>query len=340
MPPERPPPVLWQAWRAGVFRPTLRRRTTGGRLAYPYELVDAALLGQSGVDVAARVDADAVVMAAVEADENISVRIADADLRGLAVVFLLGNVVIAVLAPRDVVRPAHAGPLAQVVAVRREYLDALVRPVGHVQLALRVEGDAVRQVGLAPPMAPRAPRLDEPSVARKAVHAGVAVAVGHVNVAVGVGDHFCRVIERPRRALRQPVGDMAGIGMDAALTELQEGLAVQGERFRDRVGAIGGVDNIVDDFQTMRIGDRAAAPGAQVLPLPVEYHHRGILALEYVNPILRIGRHPADQPEGLPGGQFEEIGYQLIGIGARANLCHCCPPPCLTLDLSWISGAS
>src|SRR5437588_9025777 len=101
---------------------------TGNRrpLAHPHEFVDAALLGQSGVDVAARVDADAVVMAAVEADENISLSIADANLGGLAAVFLLGDVEIAVLAARDVVWPAHAGPLAEEVAVRREYLDALV----------------------------------------------------------------------------------------------------------------------------------------------------------------------------------------------------------------------
>src|SRR5712671_1757993 len=159
----------------------LRRRS-----ACSHELVHAAFLGQSGVDVAARVDADAVVMAAVEADENRSVRIADADLRGLAAVFLLGNIEIAVLAARDVVRPAHAGPHAEEVAVRREYLDALVRSIGHVELAVRVERDAVRQVELALAMARRAPRLDEPAVARKAVHAGVAVAVGHVNIAVGM----------------------------------------------------------------------------------------------------------------------------------------------------------
>src|SRR5258708_6880480 len=119
---------------------------------------------------------------AVEAHQNRSVRIADADLRRLAVVFLLGNVVIAVLAPRDVVRPAHAGPHAEVVAVRREYLDALVRPVGDVELALRVEGDAVRQVELALAMARRAPRLDQPSNPVQALHAAVALAVayGHV----------------------------------------------------------------------------------------------------------------------------------------------------------------
>ncbi len=74
--------------------------------------------------------------------------------------------------------------------------------------------------------------------------------------------------------------------MHTAPAELQEGFAVQRERLRGRVGAIGGVDHVVDDFQTMRVRDLTAAPGAEVLPLAVEYHHRGILALEYVNAIL------------------------------------------------------
>src|SRR5580700_10956096 len=303
------------------------RRTTRRRLTFSHELVDAAFLGQSGVDVAARVDADAVVMATVEAGEHRSSSIADADLRGLAAVFLLGDVEIAILAAGDVVRPAHAGPHAEEVAIRREYLDALVGPVGDVELAVRVERDAVRQVELALAMARRAPRLDQPSVAGEAVHAGVAVAVGHVNVAVGVADHLGRVIERPRCAFRQPVGNVAGVGMDAALAERQQRLAVQGERLRHRVAAIGGVDDVVDDFQPVRVGDLAAAPRAQVLAFAVEHHHRRILALEYVDAVLRVGRHPADHPELFSRRQFGKIVDHLVGIFARANLCHGCLPP-------------
>jgi hypothetical protein len=56
---------------------------------------------------------------------------------------------IAVLAAGDVVRPARVGPHAEEVALRREDVDALVRPVGHVELAVRVDRDAVRQVELA-----------------------------------------------------------------------------------------------------------------------------------------------------------------------------------------------
>jgi hypothetical protein len=47
---------------------------------------------------------------------------------GLAVVFLLGDVEIAILAAAEVVGAAHAGPLGEILAVRGEDLDALVRP--------------------------------------------------------------------------------------------------------------------------------------------------------------------------------------------------------------------
>ena len=110
--------------------------------------------------------------------------------------------------------------------------------------------------------------------------------------------------------------------MPAARAELQQGFAVERERLRDRVGAVGRVNRVADDFQTVRIGDLAAAPGAQVLALPVEHHDRGILALEDVNAVLRIGRHPADQPKGLSGRQFEEIGDQLVSVFTSAKLCH------------------
>ena len=104
-----------------------------------------------------RVDADAVDVAALHAGEHLALSFADADIGGIAGIFLLGDVEIAVLAARDVVGAAHAGPLAEIVAVGREDLDALVRPVGDVELAVVVERDAVRQVELARAMARLAP---------------------------------------------------------------------------------------------------------------------------------------------------------------------------------------
>ena len=106
---------------------------------------------------------------------------------------------------------AHAGPPAEVPALGREDLDALVRAVADVELAVVIEGDGVRQVELAGAMTGFAPRFDEPAVACEAVHAGVPVTVGHIDVAIRVGDHLGRKVERSRRALRQPIGDVAGI---------------------------------------------------------------------------------------------------------------------------------
>jgi hypothetical protein len=122
-----------------------------------------------------------------------------------------------------------------------------------------------------------------------------------------MGDHLGRVVERSRRALRQPVGDVAGVRMLAALAELHERLAVQRERLGDRVGAVGGVNGIADNFQTVRVGDLAAAPGAEILAVAVKDHDRRVLALEDIDAVLRIGRHPTDETKGFPGGQFAEI---------------------------------
>jgi hypothetical protein len=60
---------------------------------------------------------------------------------------------------------AVAPEAVEEVAVGCEDLDALVRPVSDVELALIVERDAVRQVELALSMARLTPRFDEPPVA-------------------------------------------------------------------------------------------------------------------------------------------------------------------------------
>src|SRR5258706_8553749 len=166
-------------------------------------------------------------MAALHAGELVSLCVADADMARPAILFLLGDVEIAALAAGDVVGTAHAAPLTKELTLRREDLDALVGTVGNVELAGIVIGDAVRQVELALAFTRRAPRGDKPAVAREAVHASVAVAVGHIDIAVGVGHHLGRVIERPGGALRQPVGpDLAGVGMLAPLARPHNRLAV------------------------------------------------------------------------------------------------------------------
>src|SRR5579863_1533790 len=97
--------------------------------ACSHEFVHASVHGQSGVNVAARVHADPVDMAALHSCEHPALSIPDADVSGIAAIFLFGDGECAVLAAGDVVWPAHAGPLAEETALRCEYLNALVRPV-------------------------------------------------------------------------------------------------------------------------------------------------------------------------------------------------------------------
>src|SRR5439155_20179580 len=113
------------------------------------EFVDAAVLRQAGIDVALRIDADAMHVAAFHAGEQLSLRVAHRDMRGAAILLLLGDVEIAVLAAADVVGAAHPGPFAETLAIGGEDLDALVGAVGDVEEALVVEGDRVRQMELA-----------------------------------------------------------------------------------------------------------------------------------------------------------------------------------------------
>ena len=53
------------------------------------------------------------------------------------------------------------------------------------------------------------------------------------------------------------------------------GFAVRGEGLRDRVGAIDDGDDGIDDFQPVRVGDPAAAPGGEVVAGAIEDHHPG-----------------------------------------------------------------
>jgi len=86
------------------------------------------------------------------------------------------------------------------------------------------------------------------------------------------------------------------------------------------------VDGVADDFQTVRVGDLAAAPGSQILAIAVKDHDRRVLALKDVDPVLLVGRDPTDQPEGLPWRQFAEIADQLVTVFAYTSLCHAAFP--------------
>src|SRR5215472_780595 len=85
--------------------------------------------------------------------------VADADLGGLAVVFLLGDVEVAVLAAADVVGAADAGPLGEILAVRGEDLDALVRPRPTIWPAFRRQSCRPSLRRLPPAISSRTPAI-------------------------------------------------------------------------------------------------------------------------------------------------------------------------------------
>jgi len=119
-----------------------------------------AFLGQSGVDVAARVDADAVVMAAVEADEKRYVargrRLAQACRR-----FPARQCNNCPSLPRVMSFGPPCRSTCRGSAVRRKYLDALVRTVGDVELHSGSKAIAVAAGGTALAIGPACPTIDE-----------------------------------------------------------------------------------------------------------------------------------------------------------------------------------
>src|SRR5262245_46365676 len=140
--------------------------------------------GQPQVDVTVGIHPQSVGMAALPAGEYPSVAIANADKRRRPVGLLFADVKHAILVPGDIVWSAHASPHADELSVSRENLHASVGAVAHVDLPIRCDQDAVRQVELAGcGLAWLAPGVDELAVARKAVHPGVAVAIGNVQIA-------------------------------------------------------------------------------------------------------------------------------------------------------------
>src|SRR5262252_7044831 len=81
-------------------------------------------------------------------------------------------------------RTVQVVPLRLVLAVAVEHLHAMVLAIGHIHPAVGIAGDVVRDVELARIGAGTAPGEEQPSIRRVFVHARIAIAVGHINVAL------------------------------------------------------------------------------------------------------------------------------------------------------------
>jgi hypothetical protein len=98
-----------------------------------------------------------------------------------------------VVADIDAARPAELLPLGDEFSVLIENLDAVVRPVGNVNPAGRIHGDAMGHVEFTLSRTVVTPGLDEFSVARIFYDAVVGL------IAVAVGDKDVAVTPPPRR---------------------------------------------------------------------------------------------------------------------------------------------
>src|SRR5262249_23210621 len=97
--------------------------------------------------------------------------------------------------------PLGLGPLAQVLAVGAEDLDAVGLAIAHPHAPVGRASDAVRQPELARAVAGLAPRALELPGRRKDVHARIAVAVRDVEIALGTYGDVGRPVERARPPL-------------------------------------------------------------------------------------------------------------------------------------------
>ena len=92
-------------------------------------------------------------------------------------------------------RRTNIGELGLEVAVGIEHLHALVAFIGNVHVALCIDGDAVDDVELPLAGATRAPVFHPLAVLVVLGHAGVAIAVGHIDVALRVPRHVGGPVE-------------------------------------------------------------------------------------------------------------------------------------------------
>ena len=89
-------------------------------------------------------------------------------------------------------------PLAEVLAVGTEDLDAVALAVAHEDAPIGGARNAMRQIKLPRSASRLAPRVLQLPGRRKAVHARIAVTIRNVVIAVGADRDIGGAIERPR----------------------------------------------------------------------------------------------------------------------------------------------
>src|SRR5271157_1448565 len=154
------------------------------------------------------------------------------------------------------------GPLPEELAVGIENLNAIILAVAYIDILVGIDANRMGSVELSRPCAALAPFQQELALARELDHAGVAVAVGDEEIAVGQKGDVSGTVER--------VVGRARLSLSAKTTHQ---FAVRGE-LKDLVEpGIGGPHvAIVVHAQSVNDAEYTLAEGAEELPLGVEDH--------------------------------------------------------------------
>ena len=127
-------------------------------------------------------------------------------------------------------------PFAGIASVLVEHLHPMVFAIGDIDPAVRITADVVHDVEPARSGARLAPRRQQLSIGRELVHARVAVAVRHVDVAFGRQRGVGAAVERqPAHERRRPTRH----------ADLQLEFSLRRETAHGVVAVIGAIDRVV-----------------------------------------------------------------------------------------------
>ena len=164
-----------------------------------------------------------------------------------------------------------------------EYLDAVALPVRHVDVAVPVRRDIVRDVELAGIGTRAAPREEQLAVRRVLVDARVDVPIGDVEVPrVGVNGDVGAAVERVAAI---------GIGMPAGNADRHQHPAVERTLADCVVSIVDAVDGVVRaERDGVGVREQALAPRSEESAVLAEQYHRVVAAVEDEDTVFRVDR--------------------------------------------------
>src|SRR5260221_1049187 len=210
-------------------------------------------------------------------------------------------------------------PLRLVSAVAVEHLHAVVLTVRDIDKTVGVGCDVVDDIELAGIAAGLAPAFQQLPIRRAFVHAGIAVAVRDIDLALrrqrGVGAAVKRLAAHERRRLVRDADGKQHLAAGRALAHRM-------------IAIVGAAEIIVGvDVQPMRAAEQVFAPASDKIAFAVEHDHRMGAAVEDVDAVLAVHGDRSDVGEVPLRRQLRPVLHHAVAIFARAdNSGHVCFP--------------